>query len=140
MRLRQASVSDIPGMHSVRLSVHENKLAPTTKISESDYVEAITNLGRGWVIENEDQIVAFAVGYKSDGNIWALFVHPNSEGRGFGKELHAAMVNWLWEQGLDRLWLTTTPNTRAEGFYRKFGWKSKELTAKGEIRFELQRP
>ena len=127
-------------MHRIRLSVHENKLAPTTKISESDYVESITDLGRGWVVCLEDQIVAFAVGYKTDGNIWALFVHPEHEGKGFGKALHAEMVSWLWEQGLNRLWLTTTPSTRAEVFYRKIGWKSCGLTPKGEIRFELQKP
>lgn len=140
MRLSQASVSDIPGMHNVRLAVHGNKLAPTTRISESGYVAAVTDLGRGWVIKVEEQIVAFAVGYKSDGNIWALFVHPEYEGRGLGKELHEAMVSWLWEQGLDRLWLTTGPDTRAEGFYRKLGWQSCGLTPNGEIRFELQRP
>lgn len=138
--MRQALTSDIPGMHKVRLSVHENKLAATTKISESDYVEAITHYGRGWVVCIEEQIVAFAIGYKTDGNIWALFVHPEHEGKGFGKELHAVMVSWLWEQGLNRLWLTTTPNTRAERFYRKIGWKSQGLTPKGEIRFELQKP
>ena len=140
MHLRQASESDIPGMHRVRLSVHENKLAPTTGISEFDYIEAITVSGRGWVICIDDRIVAFAVGYKTDGNIWALFVDPVQEGKGFGKKLHRVMVDWLWEQGLDHLWLTTTPGTRAEGFYRKLGWKSRGLSAKGEIRFELCKP
>jgi GNAT superfamily N-acetyltransferase len=140
VHLRPASISDIPGMHKVRVSVHENRLAPTTKISESDYVQAITSFGQGWVVCVEDLIVAFAVGYKTDGNIWALFVHPDHEGRGFGKALHTVMVHWLWANGLNRLWLTTTPSTRAEGFYRHLGWRSRGLTPKGEIRFELEKP
>src|SRR5687768_15900879 len=140
MILRQATTTDISAMHRVRLAVRENRLSPTTDISEHDYVAAITELGRGWVVEVDANIVAFAVGYKTDGNIWALFVDPQHEGRGYGKQLHAVLVDWLWTQGLDHLWLTTTPKTRAEEFYVQQGWQRRGVTQKGEILFELYRP
>jgi hypothetical protein len=54
--------------------------------------------------------------------------------------LHSVLVDWLWTQGLDHLWLTTTPKTRAEAFYVQQGWQQRGLTQKGEIRFELYRP
>jgi GNAT superfamily N-acetyltransferase len=140
MILRQALTTDIPAMHRVRLAVRENRLSPTTHITEQDYITAITELGRGWVIDVAGNIVAFAVGCKTDGNIWALFVDPQHEGRGYGKALHSVLVDWLWTQGLDHLWLTTAPETRAETFYVQQGWQNRGRTQKGEIRFELYRP
>lgn len=124
-------------MHRVRLAVRENRLAPTTHITEADYTTAITTNGRGWVVEEDNGIVGFAVGTAHDGNVWALFVHPDHEARGHGRRLHDTMLAWLRSRGLQRLWLTTGPGTRAEGFYRRAGWQDCGLTAKGEILFEM---
>jgi GNAT superfamily N-acetyltransferase len=74
-------------------------------------------LGRGWVVEIQGGIVGFAIANATDGNVWALFVHPDHERRGYGRRLHDVMVSWLWEQGALKLWLTTDPGTRAQGFY-----------------------
>jgi hypothetical protein len=46
------------------------------------------------------------------------------------------MLEWLWSQGLDRLWLTTAPNTRASRFYERAGWTNRGLNAHGELQFE----
>lgn len=126
-------------MHRVRLAVRENTLSSPDRISEADYVAALAQLGRTWVIATDGEIVAFATGYKS-GNIWALFVHPDHEGVGHGKALHSVMIQWLWSLGLTRLWLTTSPGTRAEGFYRSLGWQPCGVVVCGELRFELGRP
>ncbi len=123
-------------MHRVRLAVRENRLT-STAITEVDYVPAITTTGRGWVIESDSVIVAFAVGNRESGNIWALFVHPDQEALGYGLQLHDAMLSWLWSQGLERLWLTTEPGTRAEAFYASRGWERVGNNEHGEIRFEL---
>ena len=126
-------------MHRVRMSVRENRLRTRT-ITEADYVPVMEVNGRGWVIEESGEVVGFAVGDKRDGNIWALFVHPDHEGRGYGRQLHDAMVAWLWMQGLERLWLTTQPGTRAEAFYQAAGWRPAGRTDRGELRFELPNP
>ncbi len=139
MNLRQATLADIAGMHRVRLSVRENRLSSPDRVTERDYVAAIQEPGRGWLVEADGAIVAFAVGNAGTGNVWALFVHPDYEGRGIGRRLHAAMVSWLWSRGLPRLWLTTSPGTRAEGFYRRAGWRESGFEASGEMRFELER-
>lgn len=136
--IRQARPSDAAEMHRVRLSVQENRLTSIV-LSERDYVEAIEERGRGWVIELQGVIVAFAVGDSSSGSIWALFVEPGNEGRGYGRRLHDMMVAWLWEQGHNRLWLTTESGTRAERFYREAGWERVGEVSRGEVRFELKR-
>ena len=135
--LRQATRSDIPAMHRVRLAVTENRLT-STAITEEHYIPAIEQTGRGWVIEVDGIVQAFAVGNKVTGNIWALFVDPAHERRGFGRQLHDAMVSWLLAQGLQRLWLGTGPDTRAQRFYEAAGWQAKGGQPDGEILFELR--
>lgn len=133
--VRRATRRDVPGMHAVRMAVRENRLISKT-IEEQDYVAAIETTGRGWLIEQRGDVVAFAVGNAENGNIWALFVDPAHEGRGFGRALHDVMIGWLFEQGLTRLHLGTAPGTRAQRFYETNGWRFVEIDAAGEAIYE----
>ena len=74
--------------------------------------------GRGWVAELDGGIAGFAVADLARGNVWALFVDPDFEGRGVGRRLHDAMMEWCFASGAERVWLSTDPGTRAEAFYR----------------------
>ncbi|MGH8544720.1 MAG: GNAT family N-acetyltransferase, partial [Gammaproteobacteria bacterium] len=111
----------------------------STVISDDDVRGAIENTGRGWVVESQGKVVAFAIGNAQTESIWALFVHPDHERRGYGRLLHDTMVEWLWSLGLDRLWLTTEPGTRAQTFYESAGWQLRGSTDLGELRYEAQR-
>lgn len=137
--LRRAERRDIPAMQRVRLSVRENELTSTV-ITEDDYISAIEETGRGWVIETDGTVVAFAVGNAVTGNIWALFVDPQHEGRGHGRRLHDEMIASLFSSGLARLWLSTSPDTRAQRFYEAAGLRHLGTVAGGEALYELQNP
>ncbi len=123
-------------MHRVRLAVRENTLSAPDRITAADYIDAIAKLGRSWVVAADGEIVGFASGLNT-GNVWALFVHPDHEGRGYGRLLHATVVSWLRSLGQRRLWLTTAPGTRAERFYPSLGWQARGMVDGGDIRFEL---
>jgi GNAT superfamily N-acetyltransferase len=137
--IRQARPADAAAMHRVRISVQENRLS-SMALSERDYIVAVEETGRGWVVELPVGIVAFAVANTVTGSIWALFVEPGHAGNGHGRRLHDIMVAWLWEQGHQQLWLTTEAGTRAERFYAAAGWTRAGMVPGGEIRFELERP
>jgi len=137
--LREASRSDIQAMHRIRLSVRENQLTSSV-VTEADYAPFIEEYGRGWVAEQDGTVVGFAIGDARTGNIWALFVDPSHERSGYGRQLHQIMVSWLWSQGLERLWLTTDPHTRAQEFYEAAGWQQIGTEPNGELYFELRRP
>ena len=137
--LRQAVASDIPGMQRVRSAVRENRLVSTV-ITDEAVREAIEVSGRGWIVESQGEIVGFSIGNAMNGNVWALFVHPDHERRGYGRSLHDTLIVWLWSQGLDRLWLTTEAGSRAQGFYEVAGWHLVGRSDRGELRYELQRP
>ncbi len=126
-------------MHRVRRAVRENPLTSNV-IREEHYIPAIESTGRGWVVEEDGVVVAFAVGNAETANIWALFVHPDHEGMGYGTKLQDAMLQWLFEQGLSRVYLGTAPGTRAQGFYEATGWKSTGIDSHGEATYERHAP
>ena len=137
--LRQATRADIPAMHRIRLAVRENRLTSSV-ITEENYVPAIEITGRGWIIALNGEIVAFAVGNAATGNVWALFVDPPYEGRGYGRRLLEAMVSWLFARGLAKLNLSTGPNTRAARFYHAAGWQLRRTLDNGEALYGLDNP
>jgi GNAT superfamily N-acetyltransferase len=137
VRLRLATHADIPAMQRIRLAVRENVLSDPSRVTDADVAEHLETLGRGWVAERGDEIVGFAFGRTSDGEIWALFVDPDHEGLGAGALLHDTMVAWLFAQGLKRLTLGTGRGTRAEGFYLRRGWQLTGDGAGDEVRMQL---
>ncbi|UCG97810.1 MAG: GNAT family N-acetyltransferase [Burkholderiales bacterium] len=137
--LRLAQRGDIAAIQRVRAAVHENRLA-SRRFSDDEVQRHIELLGRGWVIEVGGAVVAFAIGDASIGQVWALFVEPRHQRRGYGRRLHEAAVGWLWSQGLQHLWLATEAGTRAERFYRAAGWRPAGTTPHGELAFVLDRP
>lgn len=112
--------------------------SPNGRISTEDLRRELEDTGRGWVVEVDSLIVAFPIGNAISGNIWALFVLPEAQGRGYGSRLHDVMVQWLRDQRAPTLWLTTGQATKACSFYEKRGWKRVGILGNGEARYELQ--
>lgn len=137
MNFRIAELRDITQIQVVRNLVKENRLSDPGLVTDKDVEDYMFRRGRGWVCEINAEIVGFAIADIIDNNIWALFVHPGFEGMGIGKKLHDEMLNWYFTQTDKTLWLGTSPNTRAETFYRKAGWKEVGIHGKGEIKFEM---
>jgi GNAT superfamily N-acetyltransferase len=137
MQIREATHSDIPYIQMVRNSVTENTLSDPALVPDKDVESYITQRGKGWVCELDNQIVGFAITDLMDYNIWALFLLPAFEQKGIGRALHDTMLNWYFAQTRHKVWLSTSPGTRAEGFYRKAGWKEVGTYGKGEIKFEM---
>ncbi|PWS30317.1 GNAT family N-acetyltransferase [Pedobacter paludis] len=137
MIYRQAEIRDIPQIQIVRHTVKENTLSNPALVTDADCEDFITKRGRGWVCEVNGDVVGFSIVDLEENNIWALFLQPEFEGNGIGKELHRLMMDWYFDQTQETVWLGTAPNTRAEKFYEKQGWKNVGLVNKGEVKFEM---
>lgn len=135
MKIRAAVPSDILHLHAIRISVRENVLSNPDLITPNDYEDFLFSRGRGWVAEIDNDIVGFAICDLRDENIWALFVNPDFEKRGVARELQTVMLDWYFTKR-DKVWLGTSPGTRAEAFYRKSGWREAGMHGK-EIKFEM---
>ncbi|MFL5739495.1 MAG: GNAT family N-acetyltransferase [Flavisolibacter sp.] len=135
--IRQATQNDIADMSVIRMSVKENVLNNPALVQHKDYVEYLSSRGKGWVYETEGKIVGFAIADLKENNVWAVFIDPSFERRGIGKQLQGVMLDWYFSNTHKTIWLSTAPNSRAEGFYRKTGWKETGRTNSNEIRFEM---
>jgi GNAT superfamily N-acetyltransferase len=137
MIFREATIQDIKQIQVVRNAVKENTLSDPALVSDADCEEFITKRGKGWVCEIDKHIAGFAIADLQDNNIWALFVHPDFEGKGIGKELQKIMLSWYFAAGKQDVWLGTMPGTRAEQFYANSGWRRNGLYGKNEVKFEM---
>jgi len=138
MAFREATLQDIPQIQMVRHAVKENILSDPALVSDEDCANYLERRGMGWVCVNETKVVGFAIADLTDDNIWALFVDPQFEHQGIGRKLHDLMLDWYFSQGKTKVWLGTSPNTRASQFYKKAGWQQTGLHGKNEIKFEMQ--
>lgn len=137
MHYRQATVDDIWEIQQIRHAVKENVLSDPSLVTDEDCIRYLTHRGKGWVCEENNRLIGFAIADLQDHNIWALFLRPESEGKGIGRQLHYLMLAWYFGQTTDTVWLSTERGTRAEGFYRKLGWKEVGTYGNSEIKFEL---
>ena len=138
MILREATIEDILQIQFVRNAVKENTLSDPALVPDKDVADYITNRGKGWVVLLNNEVAGFAIVDMKEHNIWALFVHPDHDKKGIGKQLHDVMLDWYFTQTDQTVWLGTAPGTRAETFYRMQGWKETGMHGKGEIKFEME--
>ena len=139
VQIKEAGLADIPEMQRIRHAVKENTLSDPALVPDQAVAEYILERGRGWVALAGDQAAGFAIVSSKDHNVWALFVDPEWERKGIGRMLHDAMMDWYFNTNNGPIWLSTSPGTRAEGFYETAGWTRTGLTSGGEVRFEMSR-
>lgn len=137
MIIRESTIDDIKQIQIVRNSVTENTLSNPDLVTDEDCREYITQRGKGWVCEINNEIVGFSIVDLKENNVWALFLRPEFEKKGIGKQLHDIMLDWYFNHTTKNIWLGTSPKTRAEQFYRKAGWKEIGFHGKEEIKLEM---
>jgi len=135
--IREAREADIKQIQIVRNLVKENTLSDPNLVTDDDCREFMFERGKGWVCEINNDVVGFAIADLKDHNIWALFLNPEFEKQGIGKQLHDTMMDWYFDQTKATVWLGTSPGTRAEAFYKKAGWKVIGTHGNGEVKFEM---
>ena len=141
---REAMAADMPAISIVRHSVIENassieQLAARGITNEIVAAAFLKDL-KGWVAIDRGEIVGFSMADRDSRSLYALFVRPEFEGRGIGGGLYDLALQWLWDNGAERLWLTTSPGTKAAAFYERRGWIATDVDAFGDVRYELSRP
>jgi GNAT superfamily N-acetyltransferase len=135
LRIRLATVADIPGMHRVRKAVRENRLSDHTSITEASYLRFI-EAGCAWLAEVGTAIAGFAAIDPKARSVWALFVAPPFEGQGVGRALHNTLLDGARDLGCTELALSTQRDSRAAEFYRSLGWREQGVAADDELAFK----
>jgi GNAT superfamily N-acetyltransferase len=76
---------------------------------------------------------------RRDGSVFALFVRPEFESRGYGAALLEAAVDWLFARDFEHVRLEVGPGTRAHRFYLKCGWIEVGTGTNGDVVMQLNR-
>jgi len=142
MSIRDATIEDIPAIFDIRVSVRENCATrlqlEQLGINEETVRAAISTEGHGWIAEDSGYAVGFSIADLQEGSVFALYVRPEYEGRGYGEKLLAAAVDWLFGKGFPRVWLAVGADTRAHRFYLKRGWTpTGRIEPNGDIELAL---
>lgn len=144
MLIRPATRADAHAIMEIRLSVRENVITPARLeelgINEQSIAAMIGTTHLSHCAEEDGVVAGFVMAEKSTASIWALFVHPDFEGRGLGRRLLERSLAELWEAGHRRSTLSTEPDTRAYRFYTSLGWRHVGTNRIGEAELELLRP
>jgi ribosomal protein S18 acetylase RimI-like enzyme len=133
MRYREIKEHDVTALFAVRVATRENALSrdelARLGVDEESVLAMLNTTHRGWLCEDGDQVVGFAMGNRENGEIWVIALLPDYEGRGIGTELLTRVEEWLWSEGWAEIWLTTDVDTtlRAYGFYRRRQWVDHEI-------------
>jgi GNAT superfamily N-acetyltransferase len=138
---REATAADMPGISHVRTSVTENALTlaqlAARGITNETVAASFRKEAKGWVALRDGKVVGFSIGDRASGSIFALFVLPSHERQGIGARLFDLAVSWLRQNGVQRPWLTTDPQSKAARFYERRGWVAAGRSERGDTRYEL---
>lgn len=127
--LRVATRDDLEAAIEVRGACRENAV-PRERLAALGITAASMGEAmaaghfRMWVVSLDGRVVAFSGADRREGEVQVVAVRDGFEGRGFGRRLLAAAVDWLQAEGCPRIWLMAAgePSWRAHGFYRALGW------------------
>jgi GNAT superfamily N-acetyltransferase len=145
-RLRPACADDIETLFEIRCSVRENHLDREQLAARGISADALRDMIRSpdWlclIAEREGEALGFCMAQRARGEVFALFLRPQAEGQGIGRQLMQAAEADLFAAGHDTLSLATgdDPTLRAYGFYRELGWQPGEPAPHGDRVFRKRR-
>jgi ribosomal protein S18 acetylase RimI-like enzyme len=138
--IREMTPGDVARCIWLRTQTRENRWsleAPRQAgiTEESVTQRLVAGTHRGWVCEQDGQVVGFSMCDGGTGEFWVVAVLPQFEGRGIGTELVKRGARWLYERGWSEIWLWTSPDTttRAYRLYRSSGWRDCGIEADGQL-------
>lgn len=119
--IRKGPITDLPAITRIRTSVTENHLSVEQMAQIGITHDTLGGMMQSgalgcWVAED-------------DGEIFALFLDREHEGKGYGSALLNACETWLRQNGVAVASLATDPATRAFSFYQRRGWQPTGETA-----------
>ena len=144
MLVRIAQQDDVETLFEIRTSVIENYQSreeiAALGITPASVAQMLQTDCCAWIAELDDQPIGFSLANKTEETIVGMFVLPDFEGRGAGRQLMQAAEGWLWASGIQQIWLVTgnDPTLRAYGFYLHLGWHPVGVEADGNFAGEMK--
>lgn len=142
-RIRPAGAADVEAIFHVRTSVRENALTwdelAALGITPASIHAAITETPCAWVAERDGEVLGFAMADLPEACLFAVFVLPEHEGQGVGRQLIQAGEAALFLHH-PVIWLETDAASKAAAVYRHLGWTHACDAGDGDVRLQKLRP
>lgn len=140
--IRPAIATDIPTIFAIRTAVTENALS-LEQLTEMGITPAVILEMLGlptcvWVAIVDKKTAGFAMVNTEEGSVFALFVLPEYEGLGLGKQLMDHAEAALFKHH-PLIWLETDSQSRAAAFYQRRGWEVVEQRDGTDKRYQKRR-
>ena len=123
MKIREYNPGDFEQLYKIDHSAFSDDIA-YSRLELQFYLRS--RKCRALVSEDEGQIVGFVVGCSEPrklGHIITIDVIPHRQRQHIGSSLLAEIEQWLWQQGVEAIYLETPVNDAgAKGFYDKHGY------------------
>jgi GNAT superfamily N-acetyltransferase len=136
LRLRPATMADLPRIWEVRHGTVENRLTDRSLVTDTE-VAWYLNEAIFLVSEDDEGVQGFVCANHQTGYVWALFVIDGAQGHGHGTALLDEAIERLRQAGHRQAFLTTDPGTKAAAFYRSKGWHKVGVDIRGEAVFRV---
>lgn len=143
--VRIATSEDVELLFDIRTSVIQNHLSRAEMaalgITAETLTEAIEHSRCCWIAELDGTPAGFAMIDQSEGEVFALFIRPEFEGKGLGQLLLSSAEDSLFASH-EVIWLITDGHEgiRANGFYLRHGWVVAGAVDERDVRYEKRRP
>lgn len=126
--VRPMLVNDMEAIFQVRTSVVDNHMNDDELreigITREGVAEQLESGEiEGWCAVSDENVVGFSIATGESREVNALFVMPDSAGRGIGRDLLDAAVQCLRDRAPGAVRLRTDPNSSAYAFYLRRGWR-----------------
>ncbi|NRA18468.1 MAG: GNAT family N-acetyltransferase [Oceanospirillaceae bacterium] len=131
--IREIEDRDVAFLFPVRIATRENRLSMDELagigITEVSIREAIKGSHKGWLYEQDGNIVGFAMGDSDANELTVIALLPQYEKMGIGRKLLGKVEKWLKAQGCKSIWLTTDINDQLQAytFYINNGWQDLKI-------------
>ena len=141
--IRPATPADVGAIFDIRTRVKENPLSreqlTEMGITDEAILEAMLAAPCLWIAEVDGAPVGFSMADLEEASVFAMFILPGFEDRGIGRSLMARAEEALFDLH-STIWLETSAESRAFGFYQKLGWQEVERFEDGDVRLEKTKP
>jgi GNAT superfamily N-acetyltransferase len=130
---RQIIESDIPEVIEFLAPTGSNWRSigkiPTSEVDPDSVLTRLQSGHSAWVAWANGGLIGFSMANRTNGEVWAMAIGPEWEGKDIDRELMRQAEAWLLSHGWAEIWAAVPPEENAHGFCNGPAWQDWNVRA-----------